>query len=247
MSRHSVLFALLSFAHLSHFFRTDVASHCWHSHIWHSHSCLIRTVDPFALLAFALLASHWCRSHFCLSHSCRTSGINGVGEGAALPRMHAGGLSSTVRTSPLYAEIKGGWRGRENLGAESCIQLHKCIQHTVKRSSRRYGFVVNVPPAASIARNVTGRPANHAGARSTLKNRRSPKNDSGKRENRPRCGCCGERRMKSTWRGEQKKASGRLFLPTLGSKRAFSSHFESFLRSFSGWRDLRLRDNGWRI
>ena len=75
MSRHSVLFALLSFAHLSHFFRTDVASHCWHSHIWHSHSCLIRTVDPFALLAFALLASHWCRSHFCLSHSCRTSKI----------------------------------------------------------------------------------------------------------------------------------------------------------------------------
>ena len=73
MSRHSVLFALLLFALLSHFFRTDVASHCWHSHIWHSHSCLIRTVDPFALLAFALLASHWCRSHFCLSHSCRTS------------------------------------------------------------------------------------------------------------------------------------------------------------------------------
>ena len=67
-----------------------------------------------------------------------------------------------------------------------------------------------------------------------LKNRRSPKNDSGRRENRPRCGCCGERRMKSTWRGEQKKASGRLFLLTLGSKRAFSSHFESFLRSFSG-------------
>ena len=66
-------FALLAFALLSHFFRTDVASHCWHSHCWHSHSCLIRTVDPFALLAFALLASHWCRSHFCLSHSCRTS------------------------------------------------------------------------------------------------------------------------------------------------------------------------------
>ena len=81
MSRHSVLFALLSFALLSHFFRTDVASHCWHSHIWHSHSCLIRTVDPFALLAFALLAfpllaSHWCRSHFCLSHCCRTSLIS---------------------------------------------------------------------------------------------------------------------------------------------------------------------------
>ena len=85
MSRHGVLFALLSFAHLSHSFRTDVASHCWHSHIWHSHiwhshiwhshSCLIRTVDPFALLAFALLTSHWCRSHFCLSHSCRTSGL----------------------------------------------------------------------------------------------------------------------------------------------------------------------------
>ena len=68
-------FALLAFALLSHFFRTDVASHCWHSHCWHSHSCLIRTVDPFALLAFALLASHWCRSHFCLSHSCRTSYI----------------------------------------------------------------------------------------------------------------------------------------------------------------------------
>ena len=66
------------------------------------------------------------------------------------------------------------------------------------------------------------------------KNRRSPKNDSGRGENRPRCGCCGERRMKSTWRGEQKKASGRLFLLILGSKRAFSSHFESFLRSFSG-------------
>ena len=74
MSRHSILFALFSFALLSHFFRANVASHCWHSHIWHSHSCLICTVDPFALLAFALLASHWCRSHFCLSHSCRTSG-----------------------------------------------------------------------------------------------------------------------------------------------------------------------------
>ena len=51
--------------------------------------------------------------------------------------------------------------------------------------------------------------------------------------------------MKSTWRGEQKKASGRLFLLTLGSKRSFSSHFESFLQSFSGWRELRLRDDGW--
>ena len=71
--KEKMRFALLAFALLSHFFRTDVASHCWHSHIWHSHSCLIRTVDPFALLAFALLASHWCRSHFCLSHSCRTS------------------------------------------------------------------------------------------------------------------------------------------------------------------------------
>ena len=56
MLRHSVLFALLSFALLSHYFRTDVASHCWHSHIWHSHSCLIRTVDPFALVSFALLS-----------------------------------------------------------------------------------------------------------------------------------------------------------------------------------------------
>ena len=53
MSRHSVVFALLSFALLSHFFRTDVASHCWHSHYRHSHSCL------FALLTL----SHCWHSH----------------------------------------------------------------------------------------------------------------------------------------------------------------------------------------
>ena len=77
LKKKKMRFELLAFALLSHFFRTDVASHCWHSHCWHSHFCLIRTVDPFALLAFALLASHWCPSHFCLSHSCRTSLLRG--------------------------------------------------------------------------------------------------------------------------------------------------------------------------
>ena len=73
MSRHSVVFALLSFALLSHFFAPMSHRTAGIFALLTFALLSLRTVDPFALLAFALLASHWCRSHFCLSHSCRTS------------------------------------------------------------------------------------------------------------------------------------------------------------------------------
>ena len=67
------------------FSHRSVALHCWHSHIWHSHSRLIRTVDPFALLAFALvsfaLVSFALLSYTSIESQTKNGRITSVGAG----------------------------------------------------------------------------------------------------------------------------------------------------------------------
>ena len=79
-----------------------------------------------------------------------------------------------------------------------------------------------------------------------LKNRRSREHDG----RRGKIALVAVVAVKKNWKAPDeartKIASGRLFLLTLGSKRAFSLHFESFLQSFSWRMGLRQCDEGWR-
>ena len=79
---------------------------------------------------------------------------------------------------------------------------------------------LNSLPFFFIARNVTEGPATRAGV-AYLKNRRSRENDGSGGENRCRRSCCGEEKLKSTWRGEDKNS----FWPLVFAHFGIKTHF----------------------